>query len=189
IEFDFADFVPLFGLPFGGALYVRAETGIKRPEDILKPTAVPLVFGGENPSGGDLRRLLALDLLGVQYQAIFGYEGAGDSTLAFERGEVNIASSSLLPYQNQIVPQNEAGTVVPIMSTGLIENGEFVRVPQIPDLMTPAELYESATGNRAEGPSWEAMKMLTAAGDSMSKALWLHKDVPAEAIEAFEAGL
>jgi tripartite-type tricarboxylate transporter receptor subunit TctC len=184
IDFDFADFTPVLGLPFGGALYVSADTGIVEPEDIVGPVKKPLVFAGENPSGGDLRRLLALDLLGVQYEAVFGYEGAGDSSLAFDRGEATISTDSILPYQQQVVPEIEAGKVVPIMSTGFIQNGEMVRVPALPDLMTPAELYTEITGKEASGPDWDALAMLTACGDSLSKAIWLHNDAPEEAIDA-----
>jgi tripartite-type tricarboxylate transporter receptor subunit TctC len=189
IQFDFADFTPMLGLPFGGALYVSADTGIKAPEDIVGSTSKPLVFAGENPSGGDLRRLLALDLLGVQYEAVFGYDGAGDSSLAFERGEATISTDSILPYQQQVVPEIEAGKVVPIMSTGMVDNGELVRVPALPDLMTPAELYTEITGKDAAGPDWEALKMLTACGDSLSKAIWLHSDAPKEAIEAVSGAI
>lgn len=189
IDFDFADMTPVLGLPFGGALYVSSNTGIKQPADIVKPPAVPLVFAGENPSGGDLRRLLALDLLGVKYQAVFGYEGAGDSSLAFDRGEATISTDSILPYQQQVVPQIEAGKVVPIMSTGVIEDGQLKRVPGLPDLMTPAELFTQITNNPAQGPDWNALAMLTACGDSLSKAVWFHNDAPPEAVDAVRGAI
>ena len=189
IDFDFADMTPVLGLPFGGALYVSSNTGIKQPADIIKPPAVPLVFAGENPSGGDLRRLLALDLLGVKYQAVFGYEGAGDSSLAFDRGEATISTDSILPYQQQVVPQIEAGKVVPIMSTGVIEDGQLKRVPGLPDLMTPAELFTQITNNPAQGPDWNALAMLTACGDSLSKAVWFHNDAPPQAVDAVRGAI
>lgn len=189
IQFDFADMTPVLGLPFGGALYVSADTGIVNPEDIVKPTKKPLVFAGENPSGGDLRRLLALDLLGVDYEAVFGYEGAGDSSLAFDRGEATISTDSILPYLQQVVPEIEAGKVVPIMSTGFVTNGETVRVPALPDLLTPGELYTEITGQEAVGPDWDALQMLTACGDSLSKAIWLHNDAPPEAIDAVNGAI
>ena len=189
IDFDFADMTPVLGLPFGGALYVSSNTGIKQPADIVKPPAVPLVFAGENPSGGDLRRLLALDLLGVKYQAVFGYEGAGDSSLAFDRGEATISTDSILPYQQQVVPQIEAGKVVPIMSTGVIEDGQLKRVPGLPDLMTPAELFTQITNNPAQGPDWNALAMLTACGDSLSKAVWFHNDAPPQAVDAVRGAI
>jgi tripartite-type tricarboxylate transporter receptor subunit TctC len=189
IDFDFADMKPVLGLPFGGALYVSANTGIKAPEQIVAPTAVPLVFAGENPSGGDLRRLLALDLIGTKYQAVFGYEGAGDSSLAFDRGEATISTDSILPYQQQVVPQIKAGKVVPIMSTGIIQDGQLERVPALPDLMTPAELYTKITGKQAAGPEWGALAMLTACGDSLSKAVWFHKDAPQQAVDAVSGAI
>jgi hypothetical protein len=60
----------------------------------------------------------------------------------------------------------------------------MVRVPALPDLMTPAELYTEITGKQASGPDWDALAMLTACGDSLSKAIWLHNDAPEEAIDA-----
>lgn len=189
VDFDFSNMTPVIGFPFGGVMFVSAATGIKEPGDILKAAPGTIIFAARNPSGGDLRRLLTLDALGVAYTPIFGYESASDTTLAFLRGEATLATDSVLPYLNTVVPEIEAGRVVPVMSTGFLSGTELVRVPALPDLLTPVEVYEQATGKKAEGPIWEALKLLVAAGDSLSKALWLHSEAPQQAIDEFQLAL
>lgn len=189
VDFDFAKMTPVIGFPFGGAMFVSASTGIKQPTDILTAAPGTIIFAARNPSGGDLRRLLTLDALGVEYTPIFGYASASDTTLAFLRGEATLATDSVLPFLNTVVPEIEAGNVVAVMSTGILDGTELVRVPALPDLLTPAEVYELGTGQKAVGPIWDALKLLVAAGDSLSKALWLHSEAPQQAIDEFQLGL
>ncbi|TDV57749.1 Bug family tripartite tricarboxylate transporter substrate binding protein [Actinophytocola oryzae] len=189
VKFEFADMIPLFGVPAGAAIYVRSDTGITKPEGIVGGAKVPLVFAGQAPSGGDLRKLLAMDLLKVDYKPLFGYEGAADANIAFDRNEANVALIGVLPYLKDIVPRVKGGEVVPIMSTGLVQDGKLERMETLPDLMTPAELYESIYDEKAEGPGWEAYNMLVSASDSLSKALWLHKDAPDAAVKAVKEGI
>ncbi|MGH3760967.1 MmgE/PrpD family protein [Actinophytocola sp.] len=105
VKYEFADMIPLIGVPAGAAIYVRSDTGITEPEGIVGGAKVPLIFAGQAPSGGDLRKLLAMDLLEVDYEPLFGYEGAADANIAFDRNEANIALIGVLPYLEDIMPR------------------------------------------------------------------------------------
>ncbi len=189
IDFDFQDLVPLLGMSTGSLVFVRGSTGISEPTDIIEPTDEPLIVGAQTPSGSDLRSLLALDLLEVDYEAIFGYQGSGDKRPAFERGEITMMLDNVLSYETQMAPLAEAGDVVPVFSQGLLVGSDLVRVPSLPDLPTPEELYVQLHGGAATGPEWDAYRTIIGATDSLSKALWMHSEDPPEAIKIIEDAL
>lgn len=188
VKYDIGAMKPILGFSFGGVIYLPAATGVKEPADILT-VKEPLRFAGTSPVGNDLRYLMALDMLGVKYDTIFGFQGGGDGLIAFERGEGNIGTDTLLSYKKNIQPRVDAGEIIPIMSTGLTVNGKLERVPALADVPTAAELYESVTGKTAEGPNWEAYKLLVASNDSLSKGVYFHADVPPEAVEAMDGAI
>lgn len=184
VTVDFNELRPLLGMATGSLVFVSGRTGITDAEDIVGPTDEPLILAGQVPSGSDLRTLLALDLLGVDYQAIFGYEGSGDKRIAFERGEVNLMLDNSISYRQQMEPMEESGDVVPLFSQGLMVGDTLERIASLPDLPTPTELYEQITGDEATGKEWDAYRTLVGSTDSLSKGLWLHADDPDEAYEA-----
>jgi tripartite-type tricarboxylate transporter receptor subunit TctC len=187
VTVDFNDLRPIMGMASGSLVFVSGRTGIEDPEDIVKATDEPLILAGQVPSGSDLRTLLALDLLGVEYQAIFGYEGSGDKRIAFERGEVNLMLDNSISYRQQMQPMEGSGDVVPVFSQGLMVGDTLERIASLPDLPTPTELYEEITGDPAEGEEWDAYRTLVGSTDSLSKAMWMHSSAPDEAHEALVA--
>lgn len=189
VTVDFNELRPILGMATGSLVFVSGSTGITASEDIVEPADEPLILAGQVPSGSDLRALLALDLLGVDYEPIFGYEGSGDKRIAFERGEVNIMLDNSISYRDQMSALAESGDVVPIFSQGLMVGDSLERVESLPDLPTPAELYEEVTGSPAEGDDWDAYRTLVASTDSLSKGLWLHANDPDEAYEALTAAI
>jgi tripartite-type tricarboxylate transporter receptor subunit TctC len=184
VKVDFNDLRPILGMATGSLVFVSDDTGMTKPEDITKPAKTPLILAGQVPSGSDLRTLLALDLLGADYQAIFGYEGSGDKRIAFERGEVNLMLDNSISYRQQMQSFADKGEVVPLFSQGLMNGDTLERIASMPDLPTPTELYEKANGKPATGKEWDAYRTLVASTDSLSKAMWLHKDDPDAAYDS-----
>lgn len=82
----------------GTVVYARADLGIEGPQDIAKLRDAQLLMGGNNPTGGDLRALLSLDLLGIKVQPVFGMN-RGDVYAAFDRGEFNINFDTITAYE------------------------------------------------------------------------------------------
>lgn len=184
VKVDFNDLRPVLGMATGSLVFVSDDTGMKQPQDITKPSKTPLILAGQVPSGSDLRTLLALDLLGVDYQAIFGYEGSGDKRIAFERNEVNLMLDNSISYREQMQSFADKGEVIPLFSQGLMNGDTLERIASMPDLPTPTELYEQVNGKPADGKEWDAYRTLVASTDSLSKAMWLHKDDPDGAYDA-----
>lgn len=184
VTVDFNKLRPLLGMATGSLVFVSGKTGMTKPEDIVGSSLEPLILAGQVPSGSDLRTLLALDLLGVDYQAIFGYAGSGEKRIAFERGEVNIMLDNSISYRSQMSEMADKGEVVPIMSQGLMVGDTLERIASLPDLPTPTELYTEVTGKKATGAGWDAYRTLVGSTDSLSKGMWLHADDPDEAYEA-----
>ena len=89
VQYDFKRWRLIKVNGVGGVVYVSPGTGIRRPEDVLKP-AQPLVYGGIGAQNLDLAMVLAFELLGMNVRSVFGFEGRGPARLAFERGETNI---------------------------------------------------------------------------------------------------
>lgn len=56
----------------GTAVYARSDLGIEGREDIEKLQDAELLMGGNNSTGGDMRALLSLDLLGIDVKPVFG---------------------------------------------------------------------------------------------------------------------
>lgn len=189
VDFDFQSLRPLLGMSTGSLVFVHGDTGISGPSELIGPVDEELIVGGQTPSGSDLRALLALDLLEVEYRAIFGYQGSGDKRPAFERAEITMMLDNVLSFDTQMGPLVETGTVVPVFSQGLMVGEDLVRVPSLPDLPTPPELYEELYGSVPSGPGWDAYETIIASTDSLSKALWLHSEDPDIAFEILDTAI
>jgi tripartite-type tricarboxylate transporter receptor subunit TctC len=89
---------------------------------------------------------LFLGLLGVEYNYVSGYGSSGDMRLALQRGELNMTQDSLSGYAPSVVPMIQAGEVVPIAQTGVVQGGQVVRDPRVPDVPTYLELLVELKG-------------------------------------------
>ena len=52
--------------------------------------------------------------LGVDIQAVMGYEGRGPARVAFEQGESNIDYQTTSGYLSNVVPLVEEGKAIPL---------------------------------------------------------------------------
>lgn len=183
VKFDFADMVPTLGTSAGAVVYVSPDTGIKKAADLADP-AKPLHMAGQLPTGSDVTILVAWEMLGVDVDPTFGYEGKGPIRVAFEQGEANIDWQATPAYKENVAPLVEAGKAIPIMTFGQVEDGELVRDPAFPDLPTVGEVYEQIHGEPPSGAIWDTYKTLVSVGWSLQKVLWFHDEAPQEAVDA-----
>jgi len=174
----------------GGIVYVSPRTGVRKPEDLVRP-AERLVYGGISATGLDLVTLLLFEVLGLDVRVVMGFEGRGPARLAFERGETNIDYQTTPAYLSQVVPLVREGKAVPILSMGFVnEKGVMVRDPSAPDLPSAYEAYQALFNRKPDGlPRWKAYQSMVGAAFTFQKALWAPAGTPPEALQALRTAV
>lgn len=184
VQFDFAKMQPLVLNGTGGVVYVSAATGITSVDDLVNYDET-LVYGGISATGLDLTMLQALDVLGIDIDATFGFEGRGPARLALERGETTLDYQTTSAYLSQVQPSVDAGTAVPLFSFGVLEDGKIVRDPALPDLPTLEEAYEAVNGKQPSGDSYVAYKAFLVPGYVYQKGIWANEGTPDSIVDAY----
>jgi tripartite-type tricarboxylate transporter receptor subunit TctC len=186
VEFDFSKMEPLMLNGTGGVAYVSASTGITGIDDLVNYDKT-LSYGGISATGLDLTLLQAFDVLGVDIDATFGFEGRGPARLALERGETTLDYQTTSAYLSQVQPSVDAGTVVPLFSFGVLEDGKIVRDPALPDLPTLEEAYESVNGKEPSGDSYVAYKAFLVPGYVYQKGIWANEGTPEAVVDSYRS--
>jgi len=183
VQYDFDQLTPILANGSGGVIYARTAAGVSSVEDLVDRDT-PLRFGGISATGLDLTTLVAFDLLGADVESIFGFEGRGPVNLALQRGEVDLDYQTTSAYGPAVAPLAEAGTAVPLMSMGQVdEAGQIVRDPNFPDLPTVVEVYEQLHGEAPSGEAFEGYRSLLALTYTWQKAMWVPDDTPDAAVQ------
>lgn len=183
VEYDFTGMTPIVLNGTGGVIYTSPSTGIESAEDLANFDG-DLHYGGISATGNDLVALLAMAVLGVDTTATFGFEGRGPARLAFERGEINLDYQTSSAYNTQVQPAVDEGTAVPLVSFGILEEGEVVRDPAFPDIPTVEEVYESINGEAPSGTEYEAYLASLVAGQFYQKGIWVSAETPESIVTA-----
>jgi tripartite-type tricarboxylate transporter receptor subunit TctC len=185
VKFDFTKMRPLLLNGTGGAIYVSKASGVKSVADLKNPPK-PLKYGGISATGLDLSALLAFELLGLNVDATFGFEGRGPARLALERGETTIDYQTTSAFKTEVVPMVEKGQAIPLMSFGMLdEQGQIVRDPNLPDLPTVVEVYQQLYGSAPSGDAYEAYRTFLAAGFPYQKGIWANEGTPDSIVQQF----
>lgn len=189
VKYKLDSWIPIISSPAGTVVYGRPDIGAKKAGDVEGLKGKQLVMGANNPSGGDMRVLLSLDLLGMSVKPIYGIN-RGDARPSFERGEFNINFDSTQAYPTQVTPLVQAGNAIPLFTFGIAdEHGAIVRDPTVPDLPTFVEVYKSLMGKDPEGPGFDAWKAVFNLNIMASKALALPAGTPADVVDAYNKAM
>ncbi len=186
VEYDFNNFSGVMGSPVGGVVYVSADTGVTSVEDLCGSGA-ELIYGGISPTGLDLVPLLALELMGVEFFPILGYDGRGAARVAFEQGEINLDYQTSPAFIKNVQPLVDEGLAVPLFAFGILDaEGNIADDPVFGDLPNSAEAIEMC-GGATDSIEFGAYKAAFTAGFAAQKNLWVHGDAPQERIDALTA--
>ena len=188
VQYDMSKLIPITVNATGGAVYVSPETGLKTAED-LKGYGKKLEYGGISATGNDLVTLLAMDVLGIDIDATFGFEGRGPARLALERGEIDMDYQTTSAYLSQVVPMVKDKKAVPLFSFGVLKDGQIVRDPALPDLPTVEEVYEQQNGSKPSGPAYDSYRAMLAAGYFYQKGLFANEGTPDSIVKAYRDAL
>ncbi len=180
---------PVVAAPMGHitALNVRAS-GIRDPKQFL--TLRGRVTKGITDPVGLVESLVALEMFEINYRAVPGFGGRGDTRLAFERGELMITTQATPAYLARVKPMVDAGEAIPLYAIGFVDpEGKPVRDPAAPDIITAPELYQQIHGRMPSGAVWNAYRVIANLVQNTRGTLWVHADAPAEARAALAAGV
>jgi tripartite-type tricarboxylate transporter receptor subunit TctC len=165
--------------------------GMKEATDLAKAKGV--IAGGLGAANSkDLLIRLTLDMLGVDYRYVTGYQSSTRARHALEQGEVNLYSESPPSYRAVIEPGLvKNGTVIPLFyDPGW--NGQSFRVPkQVADLplLPYQELYKKIKGGLPSGQLWEAYLSILTVNSGMQRLIVLPPKAPQEALDALRAAV
>jgi tripartite-type tricarboxylate transporter receptor subunit TctC len=159
VRYDLNKMPIIAGAAETSIVYIRADTEVKAPTDLLKP-AKPIILGGfTRENNKDLALRLAFDLLGVPYKYVTGYAGVAELRVAIQRGEITVTSESLTGYNTGGILMVRDGTLVPLYQEGLLGSaGDTVRDNRS-DLPSFPEFFRKVKGTDPSGPLADAYKI------------------------------
>lgn len=180
---------PVIAAPMGHitSLNVRAS-GVRNARDFLQLRG--RITKGITDPIGVIESIVALEMFEMNYRAVPGFAGRGDTRLAFERGELMITTQATPAHLARVRPMVQAGEAIELYAIGFVNpQGNPVRDPAARDIITAPELYREIHGRMPQGQVWEAYKVVANLVQNTRGVLWVHADAPAEARAALTAGV
>ncbi len=145
----FSEFVVIAGVESPLVVYARRDTppGLKIPADLMRTKGFKaLSLNARNVN--TVNQLLALDLLGLTYQAIPAYRGLREVETAILQNIGQLANTSLSGWRSSIEPT--MGTVVmPLWQLAPRKDGAYPRSRALPDMPTFEEFYASVNAGKS----------------------------------------
>jgi len=184
---DFRTYEFIAVIPSGRIHFMRSDVkpGIKTAQDIVK--AQNLVVGGlgrEQPK--DMAMRLTLDMLGVSFKYVTGYNSSSHAMLAMQRGEISYFADSPPIYATKVEPLVKSGDLVTTYYDPGYNGAEFSIPKQmkgLPILSFP-DLYKSVRGGLPAGPLWEAYLSLLTVNGTMYRLVAMPPGAPPQAVAA-----
>ena len=188
LDLDLNDLTPVVAAPMGHVTTIHSNAGITDPAEIGNMQG--RITKGITDPVGLIESIISLEMLGVEYRAVPGFGGRGDTRLGHERGELMINTQSTPAYMSRVVPLVEEGTVITAYAVGFTNpDGTPMRDPAAPDIMTAAELYEQIHGEAPSGPAADAYRLTSNLVQNTRGTIWVNSSVPDEAHAALRAGV
>lgn len=188
-HYKLGDWIPIISSAQGTVVYASTSLGITEASEIPLLADKDVLMGANNPTGGDLRVLLAMDLLGVNIRPIFGMN-RGDALPAFMRGETNFDFAINNLFDEHVRPLVDQGDAVPLFTLGFTnDDGIVTRDPANPELPHFLEVYEDIHGAELTGPAREAWDAIYNLNVMAARAILLPAGTPSEVVEAYETAV
>jgi len=174
-------------------IYLSNKTGVTGKDRVaeiksLIDNKTPLRYGAKAPDAGELRNILAYDLLGLNVQTILGL-ARGEARQALLRGELEINDETAAGMAELAATYVKNGDIITMFSLGYLDGDKIARDPLFPDLMSVPEMYEAVHGKPPEGPLFNAYKSFLNIGVTASKGIMLPKDTPDDIQQAYIAAV
>lgn len=184
---DFRTYEFIAVIPSGRIHFMRSDVkpGIRSATDIVK--AQGLVVGGlgrEQPK--DMAMRLTLDMLGVPFKYVTGYNSSSHAMLAMQRGEISYFADSPPIYVTKVEPLVQSGELITTYYDPGYDGIEFNIPKQMKGLpiLPFHELYKNLKGTLPSGPLWESYLSLLAVNGTMYRLIAMPPGAPQDAIAA-----
>jgi tripartite-type tricarboxylate transporter receptor subunit TctC len=190
-EFDVLKWRQFIVSPQGTVAYVTTKTGASGKDqvaDIQKLRGQKLKYGSKQPDAGELRVILAFELLAMNVDTVFGL-ARGEVRQAMMRNELELNHDTAETYLVNGEKMRKDGLIVPLFTLGYPKGDNIVRDPAFPDMMTASELYEKLNGKKPSGPLYEAYKSFVNLGVAASKGFALPTGTPDEIRDVYVAAM
>jgi tripartite-type tricarboxylate transporter receptor subunit TctC len=125
-------------------LYVRADTGHKTLDDVIKAATPPRCGSiGAGTTGSFIPKLLQ-ELFGARFKIVEGYPGGVESDLAVARNEVNCRATSIVTYLSREPTKgwHERGFTRVLVQTGQNRHHALLEVPTLGEMAEKRMLPE-----------------------------------------------
>jgi tripartite-type tricarboxylate transporter receptor subunit TctC len=119
--------------PVNTAFVRRKDSPSKTPEDMKRQETI-VGCTGTTAQSYQYPALLKV-LGGYKFKMVCGYPGAGEYSIALERGEIDLVSSAWNSWRVTHKRQLESRDLVPVIQTGLKRNRELADVPLMQELV------------------------------------------------------
>jgi hypothetical protein len=181
----YSDFVLIAGVESPLVVYMRKDTppGLKAPADLMKVKDFKaLSLNAQNSNS--LNMALALELLGVKYQAVPAYRGLKDVETAILQNIGQMANSSLSGWQGSVEP-TMGHLVMPLWQLSpRARDGSYPRSKALPNLQTFEEFYATVyPGKKLAGQTaYAALRALADPQLAMFRVALMPPKASAEAV-------
>ena len=190
VNYDYDDWEVLLVAQSGGVVYIPDKLITEQEDLVTKLHSVKFIYGSQGVTSLDLIPILAFELLGIDVTTIFGFRGRSGGNAAFKRGQTNIDFQTTASYLNLVKPLVDSDRAKRLFSLGLIDQqGEMLRDPKYPNLITFKELYELVHGTHPTGIKWDSWLSSYSAGFGAQKLLVLPKGTPREIIDTYKMAI
>jgi hypothetical protein len=140
VRYDMASLQWLGGLSQQDIIvFTRRGMGLDSIAD-MKQSKAPVVFAIRAPGGTDFLAGKALDTLGVPIKLVSGY-GSGQTTLAFERGEIDASALTEGAFRQRATWSGPGGLAVPVVAFGPIRAETIAFGPDLRPPRAKARIY------------------------------------------------
>jgi putative tricarboxylic transport membrane protein len=149
VRTSYFDFVLIAGIECPLVVYMRRDTppGLAVAADVMKTKDFKALSLGIQNSN-TINQLLALDLLGVKYQAVPAYRGLKEVETAILQNIGQLANSSLSGWSGSVEP-TMGDIVLPLWQLAPRgPDGGYPRSRALPNLPTFEEFYASVSGSK-----------------------------------------
>jgi tripartite-type tricarboxylate transporter receptor subunit TctC len=187
------DFIPIGAAGGFNVVYARRDIvpgGMTRPADIARAKNV-YAGGYARGTSHDTRLRLALEIMGLPYTMVTGFQGNAQVNKAMLQNEINFTGSSLPGYHTQVIPQIiNAGVGMTLFQFPAIgPDGAPVGDPALDHagIATFDKVYAEAFGKPPSGAKFEALLLMNDISTKLQRIVVLPRGSPAEAVEALRA--